>query len=626
MLIEGAYYLPLLTGQPVTGVEFSLVMFPKALPVAILLAALAGCGHATPAAPDSAVVAVAPVPAPVAVSLGAATPMSPQDGTTLPPDTTSVVLTSSNPVQPAGRIVFHTFEIASDPSFAAILESATVLATGGTVSYAFTKAKQGQHYVWRVRSASGELVSANSVTVNFAVTPASGVAAPQLFEPADGAIQSARPIINIASALTDPALGAVSLHLDIARDAAFSSVYVAMDKAQSTSSLTNFRLSSDAPAGEYFYRARATAGGVVGPWSSTRRFTVGGPFVGMPTHASPLNGSMIPSPRVTMTIANAEHSGNASAATYWFQISRTEDFASPFFYVGATQIQNRSTSMQSSELAPGTYYWRVQTRVSGDFATPVSSAWTQPWRFVVAPEAIQAPVPVSPATGATVYAQPTLTVTNAVRTGGGGALSYRFELTIGAPNSGNDFADGYMVATATVPESATGQTTWTVPAELVPGQRYRWRVLVTDPSTGIEAPAYADSSFWAVTAAARLFVLDIELPSTCKTGANSSSYYATSTSLPGAATFVLTTLSTLELRWNGTTGTIVGGSRVIGKSYTASIAAVRNTTTPAALAGSVNADGTGSGTFDGDIVFTDSFDGGGSCKATGIRWTIRSRF
>jgi hypothetical protein len=135
-------------------------------------------------------------------------------------------------------------------------------------------------------------------------------------------------------------------------------------------------------------------------------------------------------------------------------------------------------------------------------------------------------------------------------------------------------------------------------------------------------------------AAARLYFLDIELPSTCRTnGANNSSYYASSADAFGASTFQLTTSSTLTLRLSRTgssvSGTIGGSASLTGNGGVgrhATIWATSQSSSPALVSGAViHPDGTMTGLFNGYVGIYDSFGDGGSCTAVGAVWKIRPR-
>jgi hypothetical protein len=104
----------------------------------------------------------------------------------------------------------------------------------------------------------------------------------------------------------------------------------------------------------------------------------------------------------------------------------------------------------------------------------------------VTPPAVQpalaAPVAVSPLSGTTVGARPSLTVTNAARTGTvNGAVSYTFEL---AENSAFN-----PVAVSVTAAEGSGQTTFAVGTDLGAGKTYFWRAVAVGATDGLTSPA-----------------------------------------------------------------------------------------------------------------------------------------
>jgi hypothetical protein len=102
---------------------------------------------------------------------------------------------------------------------------------------------------------------------------------------------------------------------------------------------------------------------------------------------------------------------------------------------------------------------------------------------------INAPVPVSPANGATSQGWPTLTVNNAVRTGPAGALVYRFDIS-----TAQDFSN--ITVTASVPEGA-GQTTFTPNVTPLPSDQSTlyWRAVAIDAQSAVQSQPSTTQSF-----------------------------------------------------------------------------------------------------------------------------------
>jgi hypothetical protein len=89
---------------------------------------------------------------------------------------------------------------------------------------------------------------------------------------------------------------------------------------------------------------------------------------------------------------------------------------------------------------------------------------------------IGAPGLVSPADGASIVGQVTLTVSNAQVSGGSGPVSYTFQVS---PSSA--FTD-IAAQAANVPEGAGGQTSWTLSSEIAAGEFF-WRARATVGTT-----------------------------------------------------------------------------------------------------------------------------------------------
>ncbi len=87
---------------------------------------------------------------------------------------------------------------------------------------------------------------------------------------------------------------------------------------------------------------------------------------------------------------------------------------------------------------------------------------------------ITAPSLVSPANGAEVSGQVTLTVSNVQVTGGSGVATYTFQIA-------TDNAFATIVAQASNIPQGSGQTSWTAGSELASGQFF-WRARASAPT------------------------------------------------------------------------------------------------------------------------------------------------
>lgn len=173
---------------------------------------------------------------------------------------------------------------------------------------------------------------------------------------------------------------------------------------------------------------------------------------------------------VTLVVQNAETNG-VRPLNYVFQLSKDTSFASPMFTQnGVTPGDGQTRLVLSGSLPEGKYYWRASAldgANTGEFSSPV--AFT-----IYTPVVINAPSLVSPADGSTVATlRPTLTVTNATRTGPAGAISYAFEASTDAA-----FAVGRFASVSVAEGSA--QTSYTLNTDLPASTRIFWRVRAYD--------------------------------------------------------------------------------------------------------------------------------------------------
>jgi hypothetical protein len=204
---------------------------------------------------------------------------------------------------------------------------------------------------------------------------------------------------------------------------------------------------------------------------------VAGPMAGVsistPSLLKPPGGAQVPSDQqpVSLVVQNAS-TNSVRPLNYEFQIAVDAAFGSMVFsQTGVPPGSSGTTTLTlPGPLSTGrTYYWRVRAQDGAN-----TSSYSQPGSFTVfTPVVIQAPVPLSPADGATLTTSlPTLVVANAARSGPAGALSYLFQIA-------SDAVMAKLVASGQVGEGQ-GQTQYTPSAALSPGVRYYWRAQAFD--------------------------------------------------------------------------------------------------------------------------------------------------
>ncbi|HMU95132.1 MAG TPA: hypothetical protein PKE43_19175, partial [Anaerolineales bacterium] len=184
--------------------------------------------------------------------------------------------------------------------------------------------------------------------------------APTLSAPANAASVSGTPAFSWASVAT-----AAKYQFEYDNDADFSSpIYNSGDLTTT---------SHTPPAivqGVYSWHARAKdAAGNWGAWSTARTVTVFPLVPATPTLTSPAYGTLSRDPAVTLAWA-----AMPNAATYQVQVDNNSTFSSPEF-----DVSTADTSILTTELPDGAYYWRVrQTDILGGV-----SLWSTVWRVTI---------------------------------------------------------------------------------------------------------------------------------------------------------------------------------------------------------------------------------------------------
>ena len=187
---------------------------------------------------------------------------------------------------------------------------------------------------------------------------------------------------------------------------------------------------------------------------------------------------------VTLSIANAVVT-QPGTTMYTFEVSTDANFnAKTQTKASIAEGTSGQTSVKLDQLAGSSdYYWHAKASSGGTDGT-----FGTTYKFTVgAPIVLNAPTPVTPASGAATGSLLTFTVANAARSGPAGAITYKFEISTSAAFSS-------LVATATVNEGS-GSTSF-VPSNELPGEAtLYWRVTATDAANGISSPVSSTASF-----------------------------------------------------------------------------------------------------------------------------------
>jgi hypothetical protein len=176
---------------------------------------------------------------------------------------------------------------------------------------------------------------------------------------------------------------------------------------------------------------------------------------------------------LTLTVDNAQTNG-VRPVSYIFEVASDAAFTSMVHSkTGVAQGGNGRTqyTLPSALTPERSYYWRAKADDGANASTYTAARGFS----VYTPVVIQAPILKSPTDGGTLGTRrPTLAVTNVVRSGPVGALTYLFE-------AAESPTMAVKLAAIEVPEGSNGETSFEIPSDLPYATRYFWRVRAYDP-------------------------------------------------------------------------------------------------------------------------------------------------
>jgi hypothetical protein len=174
--------------------------------------------------------------------------------------------------------------------------------------------------------------------------------------------------------------------VEVSSDAGFSKKVFTKDGiAEDPSGATAFTVAVLPGNATYFWHSRAVVNNVPGQFSATASFSIRPQItIQAPAAISPANGSTATGSRPVFTTSDASASGPVATLFYNFQVASASSFASgTIVATGLIQEQPGQTSFSpSSDLATGSYFWRVQAE---DTTNQVSSPFSSVARFNVVP-------------------------------------------------------------------------------------------------------------------------------------------------------------------------------------------------------------------------------------------------
>lgn len=261
--------------------------------------------------------------------------------------TSSKVTFVWNPVTDAAK---YKLQLSTKDDFSTLIIS--IKTTTNTYPY-LTSLVSGKTYYWRVCALVFDDWTDWDSHRFYSMDP---LAAPILASPANAALL-ALPV----SLSWDPVTNAAQYQLQVARDADFS------DQVFKGKLVDTFKEFSDLAPGKYYWRVKAIeAGGLKGPWSELRLFTVVKVFP--PVLTSPANEAFV-DPALILTWDPAE-----DAVKYKLQVAKDATFTNLIVNENTTELSKALTGLKARG-----YFWRVRAIDADGFKSP----WSIAWKFTV---------------------------------------------------------------------------------------------------------------------------------------------------------------------------------------------------------------------------------------------------
>jgi hypothetical protein len=190
-----------------------------------------------------------------------------------------------------------------------------------------------------------------SVTTPRPLTPAAGAQIANLAQPVTLVVQNA--VVTKS--------GGTVYTFEVATDAGFAAKVQTKDAvAEGTGGQTSVKLDALAPAKDYYWHARATAGGTTGVFGAALKFTIGPAIaINAPVPISPIGGAATGA-RPTLRVTNATRTGPAGAISYRFEVSTGSTFASIIATGTVAEGVNETGFIPAADLPiNATLFWRV---------------------------------------------------------------------------------------------------------------------------------------------------------------------------------------------------------------------------------------------------------------------------
>jgi hypothetical protein len=206
------------------------------------------------------------------------------------------------------------------------------------------------------------------------------VGAPRPLTPANGAqvrnIDQPVTLVVTNGFSTKPG---ASYTFEVATDSGFATKVQTKEAAEAAGGQTSVRLDALAAARDYFWHVRSTAGGTIGLFSPTFKFTVG-PAVSLsaPLPIAPLNGSATGA-RPPLRVTNVTRSGATGPLSYRFDVATTSSFTTIVASGTVPEGTNETGFIPATDLPPNsTFFWRA---TATDTANSVAGTSSVPQSF-----------------------------------------------------------------------------------------------------------------------------------------------------------------------------------------------------------------------------------------------------
>jgi hypothetical protein len=164
---------------------------------------------------------------------------------------------------------------------------------------------------------------------------------------------------------------------EVATDPAFATKIQTKDGiAQGSGQQTVVRLDPLTPAKDYYWHARATAGGTTGLFGPVYKFTIGAAVsIDPPVPVGPLSGTTS-SGWPAFTVVDSTRSGPVGTIVYQFDISTSASFGTILVSGSVTETPNRTsfTPQGASPSNQATLYWRATAIDQADNVTSPASS------------------------------------------------------------------------------------------------------------------------------------------------------------------------------------------------------------------------------------------------------------